>query len=261
MLLEIKTVQSGPIKTLIEALKEILTDANIEFNDTGLRIVAMDQSKTVLVHLKLEKDKFDEYKCKQKMVVGVSMINLFKLIKTITNNDTLTLYIDDKDKNKLGIRVENSVKNQVTNYKLNLMDLNEDNITIPAAEFDSVIIMPSTDFQKICRDMNNLSDTIEIMSVGAKLVFSCNGEFACQTTSIGESNNDTGGIDFKKNLDPSKVIQGHYNLKYLNYFTKCTGLCQSIEIHMKNDFPLLITFAVGNLGKLKLALAPKVITQ
>ena len=45
-LLELKTVQTNAIKVLIQALKEILTDANIEFNETGLKIVAMDSSKT-----------------------------------------------------------------------------------------------------------------------------------------------------------------------------------------------------------------------
>ena len=35
-------------------LKEILTDANFEFSSTGLKVIAMDSSHTVLVHLKLE---------------------------------------------------------------------------------------------------------------------------------------------------------------------------------------------------------------
>jgi len=53
-LLEIRTVQSPPFRCLIEALKEILTDANMEFDETGMKIIAMDASHTVLVHLKLE---------------------------------------------------------------------------------------------------------------------------------------------------------------------------------------------------------------
>ena len=38
---EIKTVQSSPFRSLIEALKEILTDANIEFDENGMKIVAV----------------------------------------------------------------------------------------------------------------------------------------------------------------------------------------------------------------------------
>jgi len=35
-LFEIRTVQSAAFRTLIEALKEILTEANLEFDSTGI---------------------------------------------------------------------------------------------------------------------------------------------------------------------------------------------------------------------------------
>lgn len=254
-LLKLKTVQTNSIKVLIEALKEILTDANIEFNETGMKIVAMDSSKTILVHLKLNKEKFEEYECKKKLMVGVSMLNLFKLIKTATNNDTISFYIDESNLNVLGIVIDNGEKNCITTFELNLMDLNEEQFGIPPQEFDSIITMPSVDFQKICRDMNNLSDTIEIQSVGSQLIFSCKGEFAKQTTKVGET---PVGVNFVKTNNATDIIQGYYNLKHLVLFTKCTSLCASIEIYMKNNYPIVINFSVGNLGQLRLALAPKV---
>ena len=252
--LEVKTVQTNAFKTLCEALKEILTDTNIIFSTDGIKIIAMDPSHTVLVHLKLEKSSFEEYNCDEKVVVGISMLNFFKLIKTMTNNDTLTLFIEKNDENKLGIRIENGEKNSITTYKLNLMDLNEDNITIPPAAFESIITLPSTDFQKICRDMSNLSDTIEIKSVCQQLVFGCNGNFASQETVIGQTST---GLSFVKTTDSTDIIQGYYNLKHLVLFTKCTNLCNQIEIYMKNNFPIVIKFSVGSLGSLKLALAPQ----
>jgi len=256
--MELKTVQTNAIKVLIEELKEILTDANIEFNETGLKVVAMDSSKTILVHLKLNSDKFDKYLCKKKIIVGVSMLNLFKLIKTANNSDTLTFFIDDVNMNVLGIVIENADKNSRTSFELNLMDLNEENIDIPPQEFGSIMTMPSVDFQKICRDMSNLSDTIEIKSVGSQLIFSCKGDFAKQETKLGETPD---GVNFVKLNEATNIIQGYYNLKHLVLFTKCTNLCNSIEIYMKNNFPIVINFTVGNLGKLKLALAPKILTE
>lgn len=255
-LLEIKTVQTNAIRVLTEALKDILTDANVEFDETGMKIVAMDSTKTILVHLKLQANKFDKYVCKKKMIVGISMFNLFRLVKTATNNDTLSFCIDESNQNILVIQIDNSEKNYSTTFDLNLMDLNEETIEIPPAEFDSIITMPSSDFQKICRDMNNLSDTIEIKSVGSQLIFSCNGDFAKQTTIMGET---TDGITFVKNNEITEIIQGYYNLKHLVSFTRCTNLCSSIEMYMKNNFPIVIAFSVGNLGKLKLALAPKLV--
>lgn len=254
-IMELKTVQTGAFKTLIEAMKEILTDANIEFTDGAVKIITMDPTQTILVHLKLEKDSFEYYHCKHKIVIGVNMLNFFKLIRTLTNNDALTLYVDNVNTNILGIRIENGEKNSLTNYYLNLIEVDETIYQIPPAQFESIITMPSGEFNKICRDMINLSEIIEIKSVGSQLIFSCKGEFASQETIIGETSN---GLTFVKSGSEDNIIQGYYNLKHLVLFAKCTNLCNSIEMYMKNNFPIVIKFTVGSLGSLKLALAPKI---
>ena len=253
--MELKTVQTNAFKTLTEALKEILTDANIEFTDSAMKIITMDPTQTILVHLKLEKDNFESYYCKHKIFIGVNMLNFFKLIRTLTNNDALTLFIEEGNTNLLGIRIENGEKNSLTTYYLNLIEVDEASYQIPPAQFESIITMPSGEFNKICRDMINLADIIEIKSVGSQLIFSCKGEFASQETIIGETNN---GLNFVKSSTEDNIIQGYYNLKHLVLFTKCTNLCNSIEMYMKNNFPIVIKFSVGSIGSLKLALAPKI---
>ena len=254
-ILEVKTVQSSAFRILIEALKEILTDANMEFDKSGIKIMAMDSSHTVLVHLKLNSDNFEEFECQNKLILGINMINLFKLIKTMSNNDTLSLFVEEDNQSVLGIKIENTEKNTVTRYKLNLMDLHEDNIQIPPTVFESVITLPSSDFQKICRDMHNLADDIEIKSVGSQLIFNCNGDFASQETCIGEANS---GMTFIQNQNPDEIVQGLFALKHLVLFSKCTNLCNSIELYLKNDYPLIIKYTVASLGSIKLCLAPKI---
>jgi len=254
MILEIKTVQSAAFRVLTEALKEILTDANFEFDETGLKIMAMDSSHTVLVHLKLNAENFEYYYCKNKRILGINMLNLFKLIKTMGNNDALSLYLEEGSESFLGIKIENSEKNTMTKYKLNLMDLHEDNIQIPPAVFDSVITMPSVDFQKICRDMHNLAENIEIKSLENQLIFSCDGQFASQETCIGETNC---GLSFVQNQNPDEIVQGVFALKHLVLFSKCTNLCNNIELYLKNDYPLILKYQVASLGSIKLCLAPK----
>jgi proliferating cell nuclear antigen len=50
-------------------------------------------------------------------------------------------------------------------------------------------------------------------------------------------------------------VQGVFLLKHLVLFTKCTNLCQNIELYLKNDFPLILRYTVANLGEVKLILA------
>ena len=155
--LQIKTVQSSIFKTLIESVKELLPDTNLDIDKNGVKILSMDPTHTVLVHVHLHAENFELYYCDKKCIVGLSMTNLFKLMKTVTNNDTLMLFMEHNDPNHLGIRIENGCKNCTTTYKLNLMDLNEDSLQIPPAIFPAVITMRASEFQKVCRDTNNFS--------------------------------------------------------------------------------------------------------
>ena len=59
--LEIKTVQIAPFRTLMTALKDILLETNITFQPDGIRIINMDKSHTILAHLFLDAEKFESY--------------------------------------------------------------------------------------------------------------------------------------------------------------------------------------------------------
>lgn len=257
----IRTVQSSAVRILIEALKEILSEANFQFDETGIRVITMDSSHSMLVHLKLDAEKFQTFHCPQKTIIGVGLLNLYKMIKTLNNSSILSLFIEKHDENRLGIRIENNEKCSSTVYKLNIMDLNNEVLTFPPAEFASVITMPSSDFQKICRDMYNLSDLIEIKSIDEKLILSCQGDFAEQETVLYNDSGESGegSNSFTIEHTGENIIQGVYNLKYLVLFTKCTNLSNSIEIYMKNDFPLILKYSCASLGNIKLVLAPHIV--
>jgi proliferating cell nuclear antigen len=64
-----------------------------------------------------------------------------------------------------------------------------------------------------------------------------------------------GGVQVKKLGSPSEIVQGVFELKYLTMFTKCTNLCPSIELYLKNDYPLVLRYMVANLGEIRLVLA------
>jgi proliferating cell nuclear antigen len=79
------------------------------------------------------------------------------------------------------------------------------------------------------------------------------GDFAEQETIISENNNT---IKVHKNTNTNEIVQGLFQLKHLVLFTKCTSLCPSIELYLKNDYPLILRYTVANLGEVKLVLAP-----
>ena len=258
-ILTIQTVQIAPFRTLMTALKDILLETNITFEPDGMRIVNMDKSHTVLVHLFLAAQNFEFYECKKdKIIIGVNMFHLFKLINTIENEETLTIYIENSDYvdgivSYLTLKYENGEIKQCKTQKLRLIEPDPEELQYPDVTFSSIINLPSTDFQKIIRDLTCISDKLEIKSVGNELNFKCSGQFASAEIHRAESD---GSMSFTLKQDSSKIIQGEFSLKNLGYFIKCTNLCQQIEVYLENDLPLVVKYNVASLGEIKLCLAP-----
>jgi proliferating cell nuclear antigen len=63
-------------------------------------------------------------------------------------------------------------------------------------------------------------------------------------------------MEFIQNPNASVVIQGEFSLKSLSLFTKCTPLCNNLEMYLGNDLPLIIKYNVASLGEIRLCLAP-----
>ena len=251
-LFKIKTVQSDAIKTLIETLKEILKDVPFIFDSTGIRLLAQDPTKVALVYVKLDSNKFDQYYCKSRVVVGVNLITLSKLLKVLSKEDTLTFFMEAANRDELGIELKNSQKKTKTTLRLRLLETDEEKIRIPNTTFESIIIMPSGEFHKICKDMSGIGDNIEIKSIKDTLIFNCIGDSAKQETIIGKSDE---GLTFDKESD--QIIQGLFSLKFLLMFTKASNLHSSVQILIKNDWPLILEYSIAGLGKLRFCLAPK----
>lgn len=243
--MKLVTIQAAAFKSTFEVLKDILNDVNIYFRPDGMYIVTLDTARTSLVDIYLAADNFEEYHCEHdEVIAGINISNTFKLLKTITNNDVLSIEINSKE--YMEIEILSEVKKTNTKFQLKLLDINESRIEVPDVEMTTITTLPSSDFQRLCRDMSNIGADIEIRRIGKEIRLRCEGDFANQETSI-------------ETPEESPEITGLYSLKYLNIFTKATSMCSSVQIIQENGNRFLILkYNVANLGELKFYLATKV---
>jgi proliferating cell nuclear antigen len=146
----------------------------------------------------------------------------------------------------MNIEIHSESKKACTTFSLKLLDINESQIEVPQMNMTTITPMLSADFQRICRDMYNIGNDIEITRDGKHLKLLCEGDFANQETVI-------------ECTEESPKISGKYSLRYLNIFTKATSMCSTVQIMQEeqNRF-LILKYNVANLGELKFYLATKV---
>jgi len=249
-----KTMRSDAIKNLIECLSGILQDCNFIFDASGLKIFAMDETGATLVSVVLHGEKFDCYACTKPLTLGLNISCLHKLLKSIEKDDILSFIVENDKEDILCIRLDNASKKATVTYKLKLLDLDQSTESIPTVDFASIIKMPSSEFQRMCRNMSVLSSTLDIKSSGNNIILTCHGDFADCDIVIGGGENISGiTVD---NVDSTEIVEGKFLLKRLLAFSKASSLHSSMQIMMKNDFPLIVVYSVADLGKLHFCLAP-----
>ena len=253
--LDVRTVQANTIKSLFETLKDILMDTSIIFNEEGMKIMSMDASHVALVHLKLEASGFEYFHCQNELAIGVYMGSMYKIIKTIGQNDSLRFSVDSKNPNALNITMENDEKNTSSVYRLKMLDLDHDVLSAPDVQFESIITMSSLDLQRIFRDLIVIAPVVTITSSNDELCFECDGDVASAERRLGKR---TSGINFIHEQEAGKTVSSNFALRYLVMFAKATNVCDTVDIFMKSNYPLVMKYQVASLGTLQFALAPKV---
>jgi proliferating cell nuclear antigen PCNA len=290
-ILDLETTHTAPFKILFEVLKDMLTETNIIFrsgskktddSDTApgpgdqdaaekceetdcMKISAIDPTRTVLINVKLEGEHFNKFVCKKKKIcIGVNLGRFYKVIKTLNKNDILSLSVDHENKNYLEIKIDSPDEKKNSEFNFKLLDLDEDKTKIPDISFDAVITMESQEFNRLCREMHNIAEYVEIKCLADKIIFTCKGDFTDRKTTY--RTNSSGNEDetilvsishaSTKRKDAPQIVQGIFELKNLVLFSKCASLCNEIEIYMKNNFPLIIKYTVASMGRILLCLTP-----
>ena len=232
--------------------EEVATSASS--NNGYIKISATDSNRTLLINVKLEAKEFSHFYCKNDhQDLGINLNTFYKLIKNTEKEDTLTLQYNEEDEQNLIIKVSNSIKGRHTINKLKLMELDKNEIKIPATKFDAQIIFNALEFHNICKEMSGISECIEIKCTKKSITFSCKGDSSEKSTVYCANENGT-NITFT-NSD-SDIIQGIFELKYLILLQKYSHFSDDIQIFVKNAYPLCILYNIANLGHMKFCLIP-----
>ena len=104
-ILLLRTLYVIPFKTLTEVLSNVLTETTWVFTApdpkdpnkfVGLEIATADTSRTIYIKVKLAASEFTEYFCKyERFELGISLHNLYKLLKSVDKDDTLSMYVEE----------------------------------------------------------------------------------------------------------------------------------------------------------------------
>lgn len=92
-MLQARLIQGGLLKKVLDATKDLVTDANFDCSQDGFALQAMDSSHVSLVSLKLRSDGFEHYRCDRNLSMGMNLKNMVKMLNCANNDDIITMKV------------------------------------------------------------------------------------------------------------------------------------------------------------------------
>ncbi|KAL0911792.1 hypothetical protein M5K25_019957 [Dendrobium thyrsiflorum] len=255
-MLELRLVQGNLLKKVLEAMKDLVTDANFDCSATGFSLQAMDSSHVALVALLLRSEGFEHYRCDRNITMGMNLNNVSKLLKCAGNDDIITIKADDGG-DTVSFMFENPKQDKISDFEMKLMDLDSEHLGIPDAEYHAIVRMPSSEFSRICKDLSSIGDTVVISVTKEGIKFSTRGDIG-NANIVCRQNTTVDKPEQAIVIQMNEPVSLTFALRYLNSFTKATSLSETVTISLSSELPLVVEYKIADMGYIKFYLAPKI---
>jgi proliferating cell nuclear antigen len=152
--------------------------------------------------------------------------------------------------------VNDAGQDKISDFELKLMDIDSEHLGIPETDYEVTIRMPSVEFQRICRDLATIGDTVSISVTKDGVKFSTAGD-------IGDANimcrqNATDEKEKMISIELNEPVNLTFALRYLNSFTKATPLSDQVMLRLSSQLPIVVQYVVEGIGYVAYFLAPKI---
>lgn len=255
-MLEARLDQADLLKKVVDAIKDLVQDCNFDCNDSGIALQAMDNSHVALVSMMLKSESFSPFRCDRNIALGINLTSLTKVLRAAQSNDILTLKAEDAP-DVVNLVFESAASDRISEYDIKLMDIDQEHLGIPDTEYAATVAMPSSEFQRICRDLMAISESVAIECTKEGVKFSAAGDIGNGSVTL-RSHTDLDKPDQNVDISLSEPVALTFSLKYLVNFCKATGLSGQVNLCLSNEVPLLVEYKLANSSYLRFYLAPKI---
>merc|ERR1712121_43500 len=204
----------------------------------------------------LRSEGFDTYRCDRNLSMGIKLPHMAKILKCAGNDDAITLKAGD-NADVVTFMFESPNGEKVSDYEMKLMDLDTEHLGIPETDYSCVIKMPAAEFQRICRDLSQIGESVVICCTKEGVKFSANGDLGTGNIKLAQ----TANVDKEEEaviIEMQEACTLTFALQYLNMFTKASCLASQVSLSMSPEVPLVVEYKIGDMGFVRYYLAPKI---
>jgi len=195
-----------------------------------------------------------------KYSVGLNLDELYKYIKNVDKEGTMSIHIDSDDTQHIIFEVQSdNSTSQESICELRVLNLSNKKDRRIEANVAMAVRINCQAFHKACKDLLQFSQYVEITCDPTQFVITCKGDLSNQCR-IFKANGSQNGIIIKTikrdDDDAPNIIRLIFDLKYINSMYKCYSLCEDMEIYLNTDSVMFLKYGIKLMGELVVGIAP-----
>ena len=235
-------------KSCIDAVVNLVDEGIFRISPSGMHLRTMDPSQIAMVDFNLPKEAFSKLEVEGEATIGVSLVDLSKILSRTRGGEKLAMSVDEKA-SRLVLEFTGESKRH---FKLPLLDLNAGLPKEPKIPFDSNAVLFGGAFKEMLKDAGLLSSHV--------ILEARDGEF------IVEAHGDSGDLRIEskkggalKEIKAGSASKAMFPFEYLEDMTRACPDDAELQVFLKTDAPVRISYQIGKAG-LSYYLAPRVET-
>jgi proliferating cell nuclear antigen PCNA len=226
--------------TIFRRLKDVAPDVNIDLYTDKMYIQGMDDARVCLFELLLQSDWFEEFDVNKQDVLGIKCEIMFKMIGCLEDGQKIVMHMKDKaDKLSVDFDALSGDKKSIKkSFEVPLMMIDSEHLEIPPVEYQSDIIIKSTQFSELISQLAIFGDEISVNCNMNTIDFASKGEYGQMTASIKDEDIVEYAIEEDANVDLT------CGLKFVTQVCAFEKITNNIYLHFSNERPLKLHYSL-----------------
>lgn len=243
--------------------KEQEDEEKKEENRGEIKILTTDPNQVMITFIVLKGSAFKKFIVKpEKYSVGLNLDELYKYIKNVDKEGTMSIHIDSDDTQHIvfDVKSENATS-QESICELRVLNLSGKKDKRIEANVAMAVRINCQAFHKACKDLLQFAQFVEITCDPTQFAITCKGDLSNHRR-IFKVNGTQNGIIIKTikrgNDDTPNIIRLIFDLKYINSMYKCSSLCDDMEIFLNSDSDsvMFLKYGIKLMGEMLVGIAP-----
>ena len=240
---------------LFQLLKNWSSQLNLQFEPDQLYIQTMDKSHICLSNIVIKAAWFSEYFVEEATSIAVDTGSFATMMNYAVKHNKVDIIFNQADKlfiNLLSATSETSSNNFDHFFELPLMDAEQENLSIPAVDYDVEFSMDSKKFSDLISELMVFGQNLNIVCTEDLLEFNSSGDTGKLKVNIPIDSLNEFAISEGEKLDIS------YSLAHIGKMCLSSKLSGEIGVGISAEYPMSLKYSLGEDSSVAFFVAPKI---